>query len=44
MCQQTVLRAHILLGQTFYYSLYLKLMDQWYESGSVPMSAVYGTR
>ena len=43
MCKQTVLRAEILLGPTFSYSLYLELMAEWYEIGSVLISAVFGT-
>ena len=35
MCQQTVLRAQILLGLTFSYSFFLKFMGEWYEAGSV---------
>ena len=44
MCQQTVLRAQTLLRPTFSYFLYLKLMGEWYESGSVLISAVFGNR
>ena len=32
------------LGATFSYSFFLKLMEEWYETGSVLMSAVFGTR
>ena len=44
MCQQTVLRAQILLGITFSYFRYLQLMEGWYEAGSVLISAVFGIR
>ena len=44
MSELTALRAQILLGPTFSYSLYLKLMGECYESGSVLISAVFGTR
>ena len=43
ICYPTVLRAQIGLGPTFSYSLYLKLMGDWYETGSVLISAVFGT-
>ena len=32
----------MLLGPTFSYSLYLKLMVEWYETGFVLISAVLG--
>ena len=44
MCQQTVLRAQILLGIIFSYLRYLQLMEGWYEAGSVLISAVFGIR
>ena len=43
MCYQTVLRAQIWQGPTFSYSLYLKLMVEWYETGSVLIAAAFGT-
>ena len=43
MCYQTVQRAQIRLGPTFSYSFYLKLMGEFYETGSVPIFAVFGT-
>ena len=44
MCHQTVQRAQISQGRIFSYPLYLELMVEWYETGSVLISAVFGTR
>ena len=44
MCQQTVLRSQMRLGPTFSYSLLLKLMEEWYDTLSVLISAVFETR
>ena len=44
MCEQTVLRAQIRLATTFSDSFYLKLMGEFYETGSQLMFAVFGTR
>ena len=43
-CEQTVLRFHIRLMQTFSNSIYPKCMEKKHNSGALLISAVFGTR